>query len=163
MSDDVISQIKYFSKYPRLDSFKWSLNSMKGLDWEDYVFFYNDTGNRRGQKISKELIDRVLNQFKKTWREWEDACEPIRKRNFTVTEHNAYQVEKLVNIMREFGIPDSYSVIVDHDKNDRVRQEAGYLADIRRAVPVDQYDMIQERIEKKFESIRRYGLENLEQ
>jgi hypothetical protein len=169
----VIEPMKKYQPYTRLGDYNWSAfhnaGSFKhGIKLRDEYFFCN--GNSRfwsWDNFTNELYQRGLEHFLQTYDRWKKDNARFVEENEKISEHNQLQRSRVYQLMETIGIREWYSTFEYKTSRSRTKTEikhkAGFVSDLDRITPNDNYEQLCKQVEQKYEQIKRFGEHKLKE
>lgn len=133
--DETIPKPKKYIKYPNTNLYNVG-NADLGYSVPD-LFVFKDYWRNDVEPTLDQLTSRK-EDILKTLEKYENDCKPVAEQNQLILEHNKSVREKITNIMRELGVPPTYTTYEYKTSRSTKRTSsthtAGYVGDLDRLI-----------------------------
>jgi len=167
-ADAIVAPMEKYQPYTKLEDYNWSafhranLNFKHGIRLRDEYFFCN--GNDRfhsWDRFTREQYQKGLEYFLQTYDQWKKDNAQFVEENKEIAEHNQLQRSRVYQIMKTLGIRENYSTWEYKTNRSRNKTEkkhrAGFISDLDRITPRDNYEDLCKQIEEKYRQIEKFG------
>lgn len=172
-ADAVLEPMKKYRPYNHLDDYNWSAfhNSgsfRHGIRLRDEYFFRNGNNSFWSwDNFTNEQYQKGLEHFLQTYDQWKKDNARFVEENEQITEHNNLQRKRVYQLMQTLGIREQYSTWEYKTTRSRNKMEkkhkAGFISDLDRITPADNYASLCKQIEQKYEQIKKFGAAKLKE
>src|SRR5690554_5980550 len=172
-ADTVIQPIMELKPYPKFEDYTWSAfhnagSFEHGIRLREEYFFRNGSSIYWSwDTFTKDRYEQGLTHFKNTYEQWKKDCEPVVQENQKVLAHNKLQAERIEALMETLGVRKYYSTFEYKTSRSRNKTEkrhtAGYVSDLTRITPTDEYPKLCKMVEDKYRAIERFGSDKLKE
>lgn len=163
----IIAPMKKYQPYTKLEDYSWSAfhnsgNFKHGIKLRDEYFFCNGSSSFWSwDSFDNERYQKGLEHFLQTYDQWKKDNARFVEENREIAEHNQLQRARVYQLMLTLGVREQYSTWEYRTSRSRNKTEkkqiSGFVSDLDRITPKDNYEDLCKQIEQKYRQIEKFG------